>query len=274
MNKLPHLRVATYNIHKSRGLDRQVDPARIVKVLRELNADIIALQEVVCLEGGGSELNQGQFFADKLSYHYCLGEARRLHDASYGNALLSQTPIHAMTNYDLTWRRHERRACLRIDIELPPGHLLHVFNVHLGLTFTERRYQARKLIGAEILGNTTLTGTRVLLGDFNDWMRGLPSRLLATHLESVDICHHLGHRRTYPGVLPLIHLDHIYFDPTMQLEQLILHRSPTALIASDHVPLVAEFSLLKTNEEAAWGRKKPPLEEKKRRRRDLFSRGH
>jgi hypothetical protein len=44
-------------------------------------------------------------------------------------------------------------------------------------------------------------------------------------------------------VLPLIHLDHIYFDPTLQLEQLILHRSPTALIASDHVPLVAEFSL-------------------------------
>ena len=264
MNKLPRIRVATYNIHRSRGLDRQVNPARIAKVLRELNADIIALQEVVCLEGGASDLNQGRFFADTLSYHYCLGEARRLRGVAYGNAVLSRAPIRAMTNYDLTWRRYERRACLRIDIELPPGHSLHVFNVHLGLAFGERRYQARKLVGAEILGNTTLTGTRVVLGDFNDWMRGLPSRLLATHLESVDIRHHLGHRRTYPGVLPLIHLDHIYFDPTLQLEQLILHRSPTALIASDHVPLVAEFSLLKENEEAAYGRRKLPLGEKKR----------
>src|SRR5882672_11948326 len=105
MNKLPHIRVATYNIHKSQGLDRQVDPARIVKVLRELNADIIALQEVVCLEGRGSELNQAQFFADKLSYHYCLGEARRLRGAVYGNVVLSRAPIRAMTNYDLSWRR-------------------------------------------------------------------------------------------------------------------------------------------------------------------------
>ncbi len=256
MSKLPRIRVATYNIHKSRGLDRQVDPARIVKVLHELNADIIALQEVICLEGGVSELNQGQFFADKLSYHYCLGEARRLRGASYGNVVLSRAPIRSTTNYDLSWRRHERRACLRIDVEWPAGHLLHVFNVHLGLTFGERRHQARKLVGSGILGDTTLTGTRVLLGDFNDWVRGLPSRLLATHLESVDVRYHLGHRRTYPGVLPLIHLDHIYFDPTLQLEQLTLHRSPLAIVASDHVPLVAEFSLVETKGEAARGRKK------------------
>jgi endonuclease/exonuclease/phosphatase family metal-dependent hydrolase len=264
MNKPARIRVATYNIHKSRGLDRQVNPARVVKVLRELNADIIALQEVVCLEGGVSELNQGRFFADTLSYHYHLGETRRLHGAAYGNVVLSRAPIRAMHNYDLTWRRHERRACLRIDIELPCGHLLHVFNVHLGLTFGERRHQARKLVGADILGNTTLTGTRVMLGDFNDWARGLPSRLLATHLESVDIHHHLGRRRTYPGVLPLIHLDHIYFDPTLQLEQLVLHRSPTALIASDHVPLVAEFSFVEAKEGTARGRGKLSLEEEKR----------
>lgn len=81
-----------------------------------------------------------------------------------------------------------------------------------------------------------------MLGDFNDWTRGLPSRLLATHLESVDVRHHIGRRRSYPGLLPLFHLDHIYFDRTLQLQRLTLHRSKTALIASDHVPLMAEFS--------------------------------
>ena len=60
-------------------------------------------------------------------------------------------------------------ACLRVDVELPHGHLLHVFNVHLGLTFGERRQQARKLVGVDILASTALTGTRLVLGDFNDW---------------------------------------------------------------------------------------------------------
>jgi endonuclease/exonuclease/phosphatase family metal-dependent hydrolase len=232
MKAASRIRVVTYNIHKSRGLDGKTSPARIVKVLRELDADIIALQEVVWVEGGAAELDQGRFFADALSYHYCPGATRRTRGVTHGNVVLSRVPIRSMCNYDLTWHRRERRACLRVDIEFPHGHLLHVFNVHLGLAFGERRHQARKLVGADMLANSMLKGTRLVLGDFNDWTRGFPSRLLATHLESVDIQSHLGHRRTYPGVLPL------------QLEQLVLHRSRTALIASDHIPLAAEFSFI------------------------------
>lgn len=237
------IRIATYNIHKSRGLDRQVSPHRVVKVLRELDADIIALQEVVCVKGESPERDQGNFFATALSYYYCVGETRRLRGGTYGNVVLSRTPVRAAFNYDLSWRRLARRSCLRADIELSSGQLLHVFNVHLGLAFAERRYQAQKLVGPSILANTELHEPRVVLGDFNDWTRGLPSRLLAKHLESVDVRHHLGRRRSYPGVLPLLHLDHIYFDRTLQLQRLTLHRSRTALVASDHVPLMAEFSL-------------------------------
>ena len=237
------IRIATYNIHKSRGLDRQVSPHRVVRVLRELDADIIALQEVVCVKGESPERDQGHFFATALAYHYCVGETRRLRGGTYGNVVLSRTPVRAAYNYDLSWRRLARRSCLRADVELSNGQLLHVFNVHLGLAFAERRYQARKLVSPSILANEELHEPRVVLGDFNDWTRGLPSRLLATHFESVDVRHHLGRRRSYPGVLPLLHLDHIYFDRTLQLQRLTLHRSRTALVASDHVPLMAEFSL-------------------------------
>ena len=238
------VRIATYNIHKSRGLDRQVNPSRVVKVLRELDADIIALQEVVCVKGESPEHDQGHFFATALSYYYCVGETRRrLRGGTYGNVVLSRTPVRLAYTYDLSWRQRARRNCLRADIELPNGQLLHVFNVHLGLEFAERRYQARKLVSPSILTNTDLRHPRVVLGDFNDWTRGLPSRLLGTHFESVDVRHHIGRRRSYPGVLPLLHLDHIYFDPSLQLQRLTLHRSRTALIASDHLPLMAEFSL-------------------------------
>ena len=39
------LRFASYNIHKAVGLDGRRDPERILTVLKEVDADVIALQE-------------------------------------------------------------------------------------------------------------------------------------------------------------------------------------------------------------------------------------
>ena len=237
------LRVATYNVHRCRGLDRRVRPARIVKVLRELNADIVALQEVWGREGTSREADQVRFIAEELGLNSSLGENRRLRGAPYGNVVLSRFPVNLARNYDITVRGCEKRGCLRVDICLNDSQILHVFNVHLGTALLERRSQGRKLIAADILTNDELQGPRVVLGDFNEWTRGLVSRLLASHFESPDIRTHLRRSRTYPGVLPFMHLDHIYFDRHLILEKLILHRSRTALIASDHLPLVADFGL-------------------------------
>jgi endonuclease/exonuclease/phosphatase family metal-dependent hydrolase len=68
--------------------------------------------------------------------------------------------------------------------------------------------------------------------------------MLQHEFESVDIQLHLNRRRTYPGVLPLMHLDHMYFDRDLALEEFLLHRSRMALVASDHLPLVAEFRVV------------------------------
>lgn len=242
-NDLQRLRIATYNVHKCRGLDRRVRPERIAEVLREVDADIIALQEVLSIEGATPEADQARFIAEELELNYCLGENRRLRGGAYGNLVLSRLPLRSTCNYDLTCHGFERRGCLRADVEIGKNRLLHVFNVHLGLAFFERRQQARKLIGSEILNNKELQDVRIILGDFNEWTRGLTSRLLAAQLQSVDIRYHLGRKRTYPGVLPLLHLDHIYFDTPLELERFTLHRSRTALMASDHLPLVADFSL-------------------------------
>jgi endonuclease/exonuclease/phosphatase family metal-dependent hydrolase len=234
-------RIVTYNIHKCRGLDRRVRPERIAVVLRETKADIIALQEVLSVEGREDERNQARFIAEELGMEYHVGENRRLSGGAYGNVLLSRLPSRAARNYDITWRGRERRGCLRVDVSLAEGHLLHVFNVHLGTAFLERRGQARALIDGGILRQPELAGARIVLGDFNEWTYGLASRLLAQHFKSADIRHHLRRGRTYPGVLPLVHLDHIYYDQSLVLERLALHRSRTALVASDHLPLVADF---------------------------------
>jgi endonuclease/exonuclease/phosphatase family metal-dependent hydrolase len=250
-----HLRVATYNIHKCRGLDRRTRPARIADVLRELDADVIALQEVLSLQGSRIEEDHSGFLAAELGFHYCSGHNRRIGDSMYGNVLLSRFPLRPVCNYDISARDREPRGCLRVDAHLPGGALLHIFNVHLGTGFLERRKQARMLVGSDILNRRDLTGPRIVLGDFNEWSRGLTTRLLRAQFVSPDLRRHLKRSRTYPGVLPFLHLDHIYFDPALRLHRLTLHRTRRALVASDHLPLVAELSLAV----AANGVTSPPL---------------
>jgi endonuclease/exonuclease/phosphatase family metal-dependent hydrolase len=247
------MRIVTYNVHKCRGMDRREHPARIVEVLRETQADIIALQEVLSVEGSARERHQARFIAEELGMSYHIGENRRLHGGAYGNVILSRLPLlRAAHNYDITWSGRERRGCLRADFLVEIGErasLLHVFNIHLGTAFIERRHQARKLVSDEILNNTALEGARVALGDFNEWTRGLASRLLGTHLQSADVRYHLKRARTYPGVLPFLHLDHVYYDDQLELKRLTLHRSRTALVASDHLPLVADFQFKESQDD-------------------------
>src|SRR5258706_5299496 len=51
----PSLRIATYNVHRCRGLDGRTRPERIAAVLSAIDADVVALQEVVGAgpNGGG-----------------------------------------------------------------------------------------------------------------------------------------------------------------------------------------------------------------------------
>ena len=235
------IRVATYNIHKCRGLDRRVRPGRIVEVLREIDADIIALQEVLSLQGESREKDQARFISEELKMICALGGTRVHKGAMYGNVVLSRLPVLETANYDITVHGREERGCMRADIRADGSGVLHVFNVHLGTAFVERRHQGRKLVNETILNNDTLSGARILLGDFNEWTRGLTTRLLGSHLTSADIRTHLKRSRTYPWVLPLVHLDHIYFDNSLELERMTLHKSRVALVASDHLPLVADF---------------------------------
>lgn len=237
-----HLRVATYNIHKCRGLDRRVRPERIVQVLREVDADVIAMQEVISARDRGEDDDHAQFIAAELGFHSCFGENRRLKGAAYGNLLLSRFPLRLVRNHDISTKGRERRGCLRADIKIAET-TFHLFNIHLGTSFFERRRQARKLIDADILGDSRLHGVRIICGDFNEWTRGLTTRVLNRSFRSIDTRTHLGRSRTYPGIIPFLHLDHIYFDASLKLDHALLHRSRTALMASDHLPLVADFQV-------------------------------
>jgi endonuclease/exonuclease/phosphatase family metal-dependent hydrolase len=239
--KPTRVRLATYNIHKARGMDGRTRPNRIAEVLRQVDADVIALQEVLSF-GRTGHVDQAHYFGHELGYTTVVGENRKHRGAAYGNVVLSRLPVIGSCNYDVSVPGREERGCLRTDIDLGHKAILHLFNVHLGTAYMERRHQARRLLEEELIRSEKLNGPRVVLGDFNEWVRGLVSRLLTAEFESADLRLHLGKRRTYPGFFPFMHLDHIYFDHSLKLVNVCLHKSPTAMIASDHLPLVADFT--------------------------------
>jgi endonuclease/exonuclease/phosphatase family metal-dependent hydrolase len=237
------LRIATYNIHKCRGLDHRVSPNRIAAVIRQLNADVVALQEVLDVRDRRPELDQARCIAEELDdYKWVFGENRRLYGGAYGNMTLSRLEPIVSSNYDLTWRHRERRGCLRTDYKIGRV-LLHIFNVHLGTSFAERRYQGRRLVSPDILQHSDLRGVKIVVGDFNEWTRGLASQLMGDAFRSARPSGFLRSRKTYPGVFPVLHLDHFYYDERISMISINVSRTRQALIASDHLPLIAEIAI-------------------------------
>jgi endonuclease/exonuclease/phosphatase family metal-dependent hydrolase len=230
------LRIATYNIHRCRGLDGRTRPERITAVLSSIDADVVALQEVVGAgpHGGG----QAEEIGAALGMGWIMSPARLLRGHQFGNVVLSRLPIAEHVEHDLSWKTCEPRRLQRVDVSVG-GATLHVYNVHLGTALLERRHQAERL--AAIVSDRHVGGPKLVLGDFNEWMRGLVTTMLSARLNSVDLRNFLRRRRTYPGVFPLLHLDHIYYAGHVEVVGIELPRTRLALVASDHLPLVADI---------------------------------
>jgi endonuclease/exonuclease/phosphatase family metal-dependent hydrolase len=231
------IRVATYNIHRGRGLDGRQRLDRIVDVLREIDADLVALQEVFA--------TQALALAEATGMHAAFGPIRRLRESPYGNLCLSRFPLVGHARYNLTCRPFEPRGCLRVDVDLRSvgGSRVHVFNVHLGLHYQERIRQARAL--TRIVGLQPPGGPRLLLGDFNEWFHGHASRVLR-----LAFGHPNGRHRgvcTHPSPLPVFPLDRIYHDGRLRLLSMRVHTSRLARVASDHLPAYADLGLASAN---------------------------
>jgi len=188
---------------------------------------------------GPAGAGQAEEIGAALGMGWVMTSVRHLRRHLFGNVILSRYPIAHHSQYDLSWKTCEPRACQRADLDLGPGRVLHVYNVHLGTAVLERRYQAPRL--ASYVHDHRIRGPKIILGDFNEWMRGLATRTLSALFNSIDIQEHLRRRRTYPGFFPLLHLDHIYYDEDLVVDRVFLHRTLKAVLASDHLPLVADF---------------------------------
>ncbi len=234
------LTLASYNIHSGIGTDGRFDLARVATVIGEVGADVVALQEVGDFQGRTGSANHPEDLAAMLGMHMAYGPNVVRDGRRYGNAILSRLPIVKTKNYDISVEKKEPRGALRADLDTGSGKLLHVFSVHLGLSTRERRRQEALLLSADILRDAIRPDPVVVCGDFNYWLNGPVPCMVRSAIR--DVAHMVRRgERTYPSRMPMLRLDRMFVDAGVEPVSLHAHRSETAKVASDHLPLVMRF---------------------------------
>ena len=155
--------------------------------------------------GRPPRITRRAYLASCFGYFYAIGETRK----HLGGVMATWWKIERARYVDLSVSGREERGALRIRFG---HHLLHVFNVHLGTGFRERREQAAYM-DRQILKAIDISGPRVVLGDFNEWTHGLVTRTLSTQFHATDLGGHLPPKRACPAGLPLLLSTDIYRVP-------------------------------------------------------------
>jgi endonuclease/exonuclease/phosphatase family metal-dependent hydrolase len=242
------LTVASYNVHRCVGRDGRHDPGRVAKVIEELQAEVVALQEVDYRYHIRRGVDQLRFLAEATGLQSVWGPVLYgPRSGQYGNGLLTRHEVLAVRGIDLSVPRHQRRGALDVDLSVH-GMRVRVVAAHLGLGLNERQMQVRRLLQAlQDHDDAPL----VLLGDFNEWRP--PSRPLRR------LHRHFGRTpglRSFPSNFPLFALDRIWVQPRAALVALEVHTSHWARRASDHLPVRGVISGLWKGREAAEAKRR------------------
>ena len=236
------LRVLSYNIHKCiGGVDRRYQPDRIVDAVAHYEPDLVLLQEV----DAGARRSNGDRQVDLLgellgySHRVWFPNVKVRGGGEYGNAILCRWPLVGANNIDLTVGRRKRRSVLHAEIRIRHDNLdkvVHVFNMHLGLSQPERRTQLGTFLGCHPFAGLHHDTPVIVAGDLNDVYGRLGRLLVPSGFRSCD-----RPPRTFPAWAPMRALDSIYVRGAVHL--LGVHRGETELArrASDHRPLFADL---------------------------------
>ena len=235
------IRVATYNVHRWTGLNgrSRPDPARAAFVISELEADLVALQEVLRPPRGPDPLVS---LADALGLHVAFATTRAHRDGHIGNAVLSRWPIASVSMLDLTYSRLEKRVAVAVQLAHAEQEL-DVVATHLALADRIRHRQVRSLLDHPRLRETPT----LLMGDMNAWRNCRATRALERELvlgESFEW------PASFPSASPVLALDRIYARG-VTIVSIDAHASRAARRASDHLPVVARVRLSSQSAAAA-----------------------
>ncbi|MEJ2410688.1 MAG: endonuclease/exonuclease/phosphatase family protein [Novosphingobium sp.] len=229
---------ASYNIHKAVGLDRRRDHERILRILLEIDADIVALQEVD--RRFGRRMAALPLDAIHAATDYVPVPLSMKPDSLgwHGNALLVRKGIDLVEAAPVPLPVVEPRGAIRADLMLE-GRRVRAIGMHLDLSGLRRRHQVRSVLDhCEDCDHHVPT---VLMGDLNEWsLRGGCLREFDGEAWRV-----LSPGRSFPSRRPIARLDRIIVSPEWQVQGTNVHHSPLSATGSDHLPVFAALSLPK-----------------------------
>jgi endonuclease/exonuclease/phosphatase family metal-dependent hydrolase len=241
------LRVATYNVHGCIGMDGKRSEGRVAEVIASMSADIVGLQELDLGRPRSAHADQAALIAAQLGWKYHFHPAMRSGEEQYGNAIVSRFPIDLKRAAEMPgtppWYCREQRIAIWMQAETDLGHV-HIINSHFGLGRSERRLQAKSLIGPTWLGAVPPDEPAILLGDFNSVRSSRAYRLIGECLRDVrTLVRPARAFPTFPTRFPSLAVDHIFVNPALTPTKVSVHRTSLARLTSDHFPLVCELIL-------------------------------
>ncbi|MFP8874806.1 MAG: endonuclease/exonuclease/phosphatase family protein [Myxococcota bacterium] len=228
------LSVATYNVHRWTGMNGRMapDPERAMYVIDELDADVIALQEVLRPTATADPL---EALCEDLGLHVVFAVTRLHRRGQLGNAILSRFPIDAVSVLDISYSRIERRGALAAQVQNPGGAPITIIATHLSLVNRTRRRQVQSVLEH----SQGQSGPALVVGDMNAWRSCKATRKLDREL---DVERNKSWPASFPATRPVLALDRVYAHNAKVLE-LYSHDSAAARKASDHLPVIAHVQL-------------------------------
>lgn len=226
---------ASYNIHKAVGLDRRRDPDRILTVLKEVDADIVALQEVD--RRYGRRMAVLPLDAIHAATDYVPVPLSMKPDSLgwHGNAILVRKGIDLVEAAPVPLPVLEPRGAVRADL-MVEGRRVRVVGMHLDLSGVRRRHQVRSVLSH--CADCAERVPTVMMGDFNEWaQRGGCFREFDADWQV------LAPGRSFPSRRPLALLDRIIVSAQWAVVETRVHHSPLSAIGSDHLPVFAALDL-------------------------------
>ena len=242
------LRVMTYNIHSCMGIDGKIRPERVARVINHFDPDIVAVQEVDAHRPRTRGHDQAQLIADHLRMSHVFQTMLEEEKERYGIAVFARYPFKILKAAHLTPADRkifrEARGAIWLKIEPEGGVPFHFINTHFGLGRNERRLQAEELLGKRWLGDIGEDEPVILCGDFNTGPRSPVFARFQSRFRDAQLAAN-GHRprATFSSVKPLLRIDHVFVSRHFSVEGIERPDTPTAVMASDHLPLCVELTL-------------------------------
>jgi len=233
------VRILSYNILHGATVNNDFDLDKIAAVIKSVNPDLVALQEVDFNTKRAHEMDLVTELAYRTGMAPLFSRAMKYDGGEYGEGVLSKFSFERTFNNPLPHSpQNEPRSALEIHVIINSGDEIIFIGTHLDHTRdqADRVAQVKKL--NELFSeNTTPT---ILAGDLNSTPESDPMKIL---LEKWTDAGSTNPQFTFPSSEPERRIDYVLFLPADRwrvLESRVIDEK----IASDHRPLLTVLELL------------------------------